>query len=93
MRPNYHVTFSLSESNREDAIATLQHGCNVAVVFNTRKGESLPDTWKGFPVVTGDSHDLRFLDAHRIGLVIGLYAKGRARKDQSGFVQLKAYAA
>ena len=92
-RANYHLTFSLSESNRTDAIAALQHGVNVAVVYMTRKTELLPETWEGFAVVSGDTHDLRFLDAHRSGLVIGLYAKGRAKKDTSGFVQLKAYAA
>ena len=89
-RSNYHLTFSLSESNRTDAISALQHGVNVAVVFNTRKTESLPDTWEGFGVVSGDIHDLRFLDAHHTGLVIGLYAKGRAKRDTSGFVQDKA---
>ena len=88
MLPNYHITFSLSEDNRTDAIETLQHGCNVAVVFDTRKGQPLPDTWEGFPVVNGDESDLRFLDVHRTGLVIGLYAKGRAKRDNSGFVQI-----
>ena len=88
-RSNYHLTFSLSESNRADAITALQHGVNVAVVFKTRKTEPLQDTWEGFGVVSGDTHDLRFLDAHHTGLVIGLYAKGRAKQDISGFVQLK----
>ncbi len=87
MTANYHLTFSLSESNEKDAIETLQHGQNVAVVFKTPKSKPLPDTWQGFPVINGDLSDLRFLDAHRTGLVIGLYAKGRAKKDKSGFVQ------
>src|SRR5271166_2785612 len=77
-RSNYHLTFSLSESNRADAIASLQHGVNVAVVFDNKKSQPQPDKWEGFGVVSGDIHDLRFLDAHRSGLVIGLYAKGRA---------------
>jgi hypothetical protein len=86
---NYHLTFSLSESNAADAIAVLQNGGNVAAVFTTKRGHDLPDTWQGFPVVDGDVHDLRFLDVHRTGLVIGLRAKGRARKDvSSGFVQI-----
>lgn len=86
--PNYHITFSLSEENAIDAITALQHGVNVAVVFNTKKSELLPNKWEGFPVVKGDVHDLRFLDQHRMGLVIGLYAKGRARQDTGGFVQI-----
>ena len=86
---NYHLTFSLSESNSAHAIEVLQMGMNVAAVFNVKRGRALPDTWQGFPVVDGDTHDLRFLDSHRIGLVIGLRAKGRARKDtSSGFVQI-----
>ena len=87
-RPNYHLTFSLSETNLSDAIETLQHGMNVAAVFNTKRGQPLPDTWNGYHVVDGDVHDLRFLDSHRLGLIIGLRAKGKARKDTSGFVQI-----
>jgi len=50
--------------------------------------KKLPDTWNGFAVIDGDTHDLRFLDQHRLGLVIGLHAKGRAKRDTSGFVQI-----
>jgi hypothetical protein len=87
-RANYHLTFSLSESNESDAITALQHGVNVAVVFTTRRGQELPATWHGYGVIDGDSHDLRFLDVHRVGLVIGLRAKGKAKTDVHGFVQI-----
>jgi hypothetical protein len=87
-RANYHVTFSLSESNFQDAHDCLQHGLNVAVVFNVKRGHELPVSWRGFPVIDGDTHDLRFLDSHRLGLVIGLRAKGKAKKDVHGFVQI-----
>lgn len=87
-RSNYHITFSFSESNGAQAIEALQHGHNVAIAFHVKRGHALPDTWNGFHVVDGDAHDLRFLDVHRLGLVIGLRAKGRAKKDTSGFVQL-----
>ena len=87
-RANYHLTFSLSESNFQDAYDALQHGLNVAVVFNTKKSEALPESWRGFPVIDGDAHDLRFLDAHRLGLIVGLKAKGRAKKNSHGFVQI-----
>jgi hypothetical protein len=86
--PNYHITFSLSESNMVDAIAALQHGLNVAAVFPIKRGHDLPETFLGFGVIDGDAHDLRFLDKHRTGLIVGLRAKGQAKKDSSGFVQI-----
>ena len=87
--PNYHLTFSLSESNHQDAWDCLQRGMNVAVVFDVVRGHPLPETWKGVPVIDGDLHDLRFLDRHRFGLIVGLRAKGsKAKRDQSGFVQI-----
>jgi hypothetical protein len=48
-------------------------------------GKSLPSQWHGHPVISGDEHDLRFLDP-RGGHVIGLKAKGEAKADKSGFV-------
>jgi|ERR1039458_377260 hypothetical protein len=84
--PNYYVTFSLSESNLLEALDVLKHGMNVAVVFNRIKGEPLPNDWHGFKVVDGDISDLRFLDEQ--GVVVGLRAKGKAKKDTSGFVQI-----
>lgn len=62
----------------------LALGCNVAVVFDTKKGEPLPESWNGYRVIDGDEHDLRFLDPK--GVVVGLRAKGQAKKDTSGFV-------
>jgi hypothetical protein len=86
---NYHLTFSRSENNWQDCLDALAHGINVAVVFSTVKGENLPETWNGYPVVDGDETDLRFLDPVQPdgkGLIVGLRAKGKARKDKSGFV-------
>lgn len=95
IRSNYHLTFSLSENNFQYAWDALQHGVNVAVVFNTRKSKSLPHEWRGIPVIDGDESDLRFLDTPRgkLGSVVGLRAKGRARRERgkgqrSGFVQI-----
>lgn len=76
---NYHLTFSKSEVNQEAAENVLNQGGNVAVVFN-----KLPETWQGKKVVNGDENDLRFLDEKNV--VVGLLAKGDAKKDQSGFV-------
>jgi hypothetical protein len=83
--PNYSLTFSHSEVNQQDCIDALNHGVNVAVVFGVKKTESLPETWHGFKVLNGDESDLRFKDKGK-GVVIGLYAKGPAKKDCSGFV-------
>jgi hypothetical protein len=86
--PNYHLTFSHSGHNLEDCLEALQHAVNVAVVFTTLRGEHLPETWNGFPVIDGDSHDCRFLDP--TGVVVGLRAKGMAKGSQSPFVVVAA---
>lgn len=78
--PNYHITFSRSEENELQCIDMLDSGVNVAVVFKNE----LPEHWKGFKVIDGDKTDERFLDAK--GVVVGLKAKGDAKKDTSGFV-------
>jgi hypothetical protein len=85
VRPNYHLTFSHSELNHDECERALGHGVNVAVVFDTARGEALPETWMGRPVVDGDEHDLRFLDGYQ-SAIIGLRAKGPAKKDCTGFV-------
>lgn len=79
---NYHLTFSRAEtaSNIAEAEMALNMGYNVAAVFSG----DLPETYMGFPVVDGDQHDLTFL--HPAGAIIGLRAKGDAKKDQTGFV-------
>ena len=82
---NYHITFSKNESNDAECMSALKLGANVAVVFNTKRGAQLPENWNGYPVVDGDDTDLRFMDP-KGGYVIGLRAKGKARKDVSGFV-------
>ena len=81
---NYHLTFSLSETNFDEAIHNLNMGRNVAAVFDTRKHEALPDEHMGYPVFDADDSDLRFLDPE--GVWCGLRAKGYAKKDDSGFV-------
>lgn len=78
------VAFSLHENNEGAALRLLSTGVRVAVVFDTKRGEPLPESWRGFPVVDGDEHDLIFLQPP--GSVIGLRAKGRARTDSTGFV-------
>lgn len=81
---NYSLTFSRSECNGETALQLAKAGVNVAVVFAAKKGSKLPRTWAGRPVIDGDKDDLRFLDKR--GCIVGLRAKGKAKKDESGFV-------
>jgi hypothetical protein len=78
---NYHLTFSLAESNEDNAKIALANGLNVAAVFRKK----LPATYLGKPVVDGDASDLRFLDAK--GVIVGLKAKGKGKKDTTGFVK------
>lgn len=78
---NYSLTFSASEVNERACKRALELGFNVAVVF---RKELPPEFWSK-PVFNGDETDLRFLDPK--GYVIGLKAKGQARKDNSGFVK------
>lgn len=80
---NYYLLFSLSETNEKQARQVLALGGSVAVVFQS----GLPDTFWGYEVVNGDEHDIRSLQG-QVGKVVGLKAKGRARKDTSGFVQV-----
>jgi hypothetical protein len=81
---NYSLTFSRSESNEPIALQMLQIGVNVAAVFAVKKDEALPKSWGGRDIVDGDLNDLRFLDPKNV--VVGLRSKGKAKKDESGFV-------
>lgn len=84
---NYSLTFSFSGSNLAASLGALRAGRNVAVVFNVKKGQPLPETWNGFKVIDADLTDLRFLDPR--GTVAGLRAKGKAKKIPAGdFIQL-----
>lgn len=78
---NYHLTFSLSETNKAEAEQVLAAGFNVAVVF----GDGQPETFMGHRVIDGTEHDLRHLDPQPV--IVGLDPKGKkAKADTSGFV-------
>ena len=82
---NYHLTFSAADGNDADVRKAIAQGYNVATVFGIKKNSPMPETYEGLPVFNGDDSDLRFLDPK--GVVVGLYAKGKAKKDTSGFVK------
>ena len=72
--PNYHLTFSKADGNDADVAEALLQGMSVVAVY-----DKIPE---GVP--SADETDLRFLDPK--GTMLGLKAKGRAKKDYSGFV-------
>lgn len=81
---NYHLTFSYSglDSYKKTVKNALKRGMNIAVVF---RGE-LPKTFLDLPVINGDDSDLRFLDKSVGPCIVGLKAKGKAKKEENDFV-------
>ena len=81
----FHVySLDVGAARERHAIEYLRSGGNVAIVFDTPKGQPLPATWRGFPVFDADVTDVRYRDP--AGHVSGLRAKGHAKQDRSGFV-------
>jgi hypothetical protein len=80
---NYDVTFSYSgvEGFQPFVQKALLNNMRMAVVF--RKEKDIPATFMGIPVVSGDNSDVRHLDDK---VIVGLYAKGKAKLDTTGFV-------
>jgi hypothetical protein len=79
---NYFLTFSRDTHNERLAERFLAQGGNVAVVFDKR-----PASWRGYPVIDGDRHDIRSPEMDGRGVVIGLTPKGaKAKRDVSGFI-------
>ena len=77
---NYILTFSKSESNLNEVNQALKLGINVAAVFKN----DLPKKYKGKKVVDGDLNDLQMIEFKNV--ILGLKAKGDAKKDTTGFV-------
>jgi len=75
---NYYLLRSHHEGNNHETKQILKRG-NLAVCFDTKKAQPLPQTWRGYPVIDGDLSDLRFKDKAKSGIVVGLRAKGKAR--------------
>lgn len=93
---NYHLTFSAAEVDADSSLVDLLGmGAGVAMVFDAAAHAAVlaAGTWQGFPVVDGDESDARYLDRirhgipDRVGYVVALRAKGRAKRDRSGFVR------
>ena len=82
--PNYDLTFSYSgvPAFQRHTQKAIDKGYRLAVVFRDR--DAIPPTFLGTTCVDGDDSDLRHEDPP--GVVVALYAKGKAKRDTSGFV-------
>ena len=83
---NYDLTFSYSGVSSFKKAIVKAHAneklARIAVVFD--KQENFPDTFLGRKVLIGDNSDVRHLDNKNS--IVALYAKGKAKKDKTGFV-------
>ena len=83
---NYDLTFSYSGVKgfeKYNKIASVNPNLSrIAVVF--LKADNIPSIFLNREVINGDNSDVRHIDPKNS--VIGLYAKGKAKKENNGFV-------
>lgn len=81
---NYDLTFSYSGKPEfiKYVNKAIDKGMRIAVVFKDKN--KLPNNFMGLTVVNGDNSDIRHIDPH--GVIVALYAKGKAKRDNTGFV-------
>lgn len=79
----YALIFSKKEDNPEEVEKVLSEGGKVSAVFKN----GLPETYQGIKVVNGDLRDDLIIDivTDPAPVIIGLSAKGDAKKDKTGF--------
>lgn len=82
---NYHLTFSYTGLNLKDCVEILNMGENVAVVFNVKNVNELPNHFLDRKVINGDETDVRFFDDKNV--IVGLKWKNIADKEMN--LQLK----
>lgn len=85
---NYDLTYSFSAiTPKPISIKGLKNPFNsrAAVVFQRK--EDIPQTFRSWSVIDGDDTDIRHIEPKNV--VVALYAKGKAKKDTTGFVQIK----
>jgi len=81
---NYDLTFSYSGVLKYQKYVNIamQNKMRIAVVFRSEK--LIPKKFLGLDCISGDNTDIRHIEAGNI--IVALYAKGKAKKDQTGFV-------
>ena len=85
---NYDLTYSFSAiTPKPISIKGLTNPNNsrTAVVF--QKQSDIPSSFRGWPVIDGDNTDVRHIEPKAV--VVALYAKGKAKLDHGGFVQIR----
>jgi hypothetical protein len=85
---NYDLTYSFSAITPKPISIkglTNHNNSRVAVVF--QKQGDIPDNFRGWPVIDGDNTDVRHIEPKSV--VVALYAKGKAKRDLTGFTQIK----
>jgi hypothetical protein len=81
---NYDLTYSYSGvlSYQKYLDVAIAKGMRIAAVFRTEK--NIPKRFRGMTCIPGDNTDIRHIEPK--GVIVALYAKGKAKKDYSGFV-------
>lgn len=81
---NYDLTYSYSGvlSYQKYLDIAIAKGMRIAAVFRTEK--NIPKRFHGMDCIPGDNTDIRHIEPK--GVIVALYAKGKAKKDYSGFV-------
>ncbi len=81
---NYDLTFSYSgvPAFRKYVNIAIENNMRIATVF--RDKNKIPNEYLGLSVINGDNSDVRHIDPK--GVIIALYAKGKAKTDNTGFV-------
>lgn len=81
---NYDLTFSYSGAIAFQPYVkkAIESGMRIAAVFRNRA--DIPAKFMGMDCIDGDNSDIRHIEPK--GVIVALYAKGQAKKDNSGFV-------
>jgi hypothetical protein len=85
---NYDLSYSYSGITPKPIVFKAlanKHNKRMAVVFD--KQENIPPMFLDRDVIDGDNTDVRHIEPDNV--IVALYAKGKARRDTSGFVQIK----
>lgn len=81
---NYDLTFSYSGRVEFSPYVkkAIESGMRIAAVFRNRA--DIPAKFMGMDCIDGDNSDIRHIEPK--GVIVALYAKGQAKKDNTGFV-------
>lgn len=86
---NYDLTFSFTGHNWSDCLIALENNVRVAVIFDIKAGQPLPETFNGFKVIDGDDYDYRPLDEKNV--IVGLRWKNIANKQANTEIRNSAF--